>query len=969
VRAFQRVGLWLLLCGALVACDSSSTDSQPDASRPTLDAAAAKPDAGPVPMAKARLKGRVFDAETGRALDEAELKTESGEVAKSDKQGNFELDTEDGAGSLKVSRKSYAPSSKEAPQKGGYVEVFLKDVDKTVDFDADKGLSVELDSGATLDIPAGAVRDADGKSVKGMVTLELTEVDGNKRTQASALPGEMKARSASGKEGRASIPSALEIRIRDEKGEEYTVGPKDKVTAELPIRESDPPAERKVFSYSDKAGAWVEEGKAKRVAKEDKVVYQVEIKHLSWWAYADFFTDLTCVRACVTSRDENPIAGAQLWVVGASQPGVASLFAGDDGCAAGDVIAGAQVVLVAQGEAGTSAPKSHATTAEIHLVKDGVAACDDAGTLVVGPVPESTCAHGFVECGADCVELATDTAHCGGCTARCEPLQQCVLGRCTGGAVIGMDGGMMSLPDAGTPLPDASIPFEAGACVQPTPVLAGVHCGRGIRTCLSNASEFASIVSAIACGGSDQTPASGTNELGGAFVCEDCLRVYLFDCARESGCSEQLNALYCCGQAQSTPCTTQTCLNEFCAPELAAVDECAPSNCFGNLANNLCVAPVADTDGDTIADNVDNCVNDKNPDQLNSDTDSLGDACDPDDDDDTINDLSDNCPLVSNLDQLDVDVDGLGGVCDPCPVDPDGGADADGDGFGDKCDNCPNYANADQDPTDCNDDDDDQLITGLDSCPGFFDDGVDSDLDGIDDSCDNCRGAANYDQASQSNEEGDVCACLPGQTEICGNGIDDNCNQLFEEDCPGACVAGSAGERCEPAANVDDDCDGEFNEGCDAPACPGTRIEEVCTKPGETPIDEDCDGKPDENCTPYAFGESCKRSLDVAFGATVNGTLLGALDHELSPCTAAAERPDRVYSLRVPAGTFAVRLQVSAPSTVEWGLSDALQCGTEVQVECYSGTQDLTTELAPGVYTLHFDGDGTESFSFTASLP
>ncbi len=78
-----------------------------------------------------------------------------------------------------------------------------------------------------------------------------------------------------------------------------------------------------------------------------------------------------------------------------------------------------------------------------------------------------------------------------------------------------------------------------------------------------------------------------------------------------------------------------------------------------------------DSDSDTIYDNVDNCVNIANLDQLDSDGDSIGDACDafpldPDNDidGDTISGDIDNCPVDANFDQLDTDGDGMGDVCD-----------------------------------------------------------------------------------------------------------------------------------------------------------------------------------------------------------------------------------------------------------------------------------------------------------------
>ena len=74
---------------------------------------------------------------------------------------------------------------------------------------------------------------------------------------------------------------------------------------------------------------------------------------------------------------------------------------------------------------------------------------------------------------------------------------------------------------------------------------------------------------------------------------------------------------------------------------------------------------VPDSDGDGIPDADDNCVSTPNPDQLDTDADGFGNACDADDDNDGAADGSDNCPLVSNPDQADFDLDGIGDSCDP----------------------------------------------------------------------------------------------------------------------------------------------------------------------------------------------------------------------------------------------------------------------------------------------------------------
>jgi Tol biopolymer transport system component len=87
-----------------------------------------------------------------------------------------------------------------------------------------------------------------------------------------------------------------------------------------------------------------------------------------------------------------------------------------------------------------------------------------------------------------------------------------------------------------------------------------------------------------------------------------------------------------------------------------------------------------DRDGDGVGDPCDNCALVSNPDQLNSDNDSLGDACDPDDDNDGLPDEADNCPINSNPSQLDTDGDEQGNACD---------IDDDNDGVDDAFDNCP----------------------------------------------------------------------------------------------------------------------------------------------------------------------------------------------------------------------------------------------------------------------------------------
>ena len=227
-----------------------------------------------------------------------------------------------------------------------------------------------------------------------------------------------------------------------------------------------------------------------------------------------------------------------------------------------------------------------------------------------------------------------------------------------------------------------------------------------------------------------------------------------------------------------------------------------------------CLDP--DDDDDGFLDVQDNCPIVVNPDQANTDGDLVGNACDEDDDNDLFSDPDDCAPLDASISPAAMEIcDGVDNNCDTSIdegfVDSNGDGvadcvdtDDDGDGIADLSDNCPITPNPDQTNSDSDllgdacdtDDDNDGDLDATDCAPtdpaihaGAVEvcDGVDNDcVGGADDGFTDTDGDLTADCVDDDDDgdlDPDVTDCAPldpavhaGAEEICGNGINDDCD-------------------------------------------------------------------------------------------------------------------------------------------------------------------------------------------------
>tara|TARA_B100000767_G_scaffold136544_1_gene129346 strand:- start:99 stop:7694 length:7596 start_codon:yes stop_codon:yes gene_type:complete len=275
-----------------------------------------------------------------------------------------------------------------------------------------------------------------------------------------------------------------------------------------------------------------------------------------------------------------------------------------------------------------------------------------------------------------------------------------------------------------------------------------------------------------------------------------------------------------------------------------------------------------DADGDGVEDGLDNCPSIANQDQVDTDDDGLGNACDDDDDNDGVLDVNDALPLNAS-ESVDTDGDGIGNNAD---------ADDDGDEVADELDNCPITSNFNQLDTDgdtlgnvCDtDDDNDGIVDSADAFPLDSTETLDSDGDGVGDNADWAPNDSSESADTDGDGVGDNADAFPTDAtetlDTDGDGTGDN----TDPDIDGDGVPNSEDPfPIQAQYSVDTDNDG-------MPDAWEIRFDLNPNDPSDSVLDQDGDGI--SNLEEFLAGTPPAGSLDIdgnsKYDALTDGLLL-----------------------------------------------------------------------------------------------
>ncbi len=439
-----------LAFGSAVGCDSESNRD-------------------PSKLEEAQVTGRVFAANDGKALSAAQV-TVGKSRGKSASDGRFKLSYNAGASTksvVHVEHVKHAPVSKEAPKQYGYLEVFTKAFDASVEIDLKRGGEARTKQGSGVKIAPGAFKEASGSKA----VLSVAAPDVTKSRDLKTLPGDFKAKRGDTL-GKLSSTAPVYIEARSKSGEKLALAQGEKASLFLATKSKQKSTSVGLYHFDEEQNTWlyvddVQEGQA----VDGNTLAEAEIDAFGWYALGTFISELSCVRACSVDADENPVPFTRALATGVDLFLEASAFADEDGCFVLEFPASSRFSLSVQSESYVSTATTIESGTEGNL--SDPSSCTQLSPIALTKQAQasSPCAHTDLLCGASCVDPTSDAAHCGACDKACGEGAVCVSARCSGGSTdpeVPMDAGTespdASAPDAGTE-EDASEPSVA-TCVS-----------------------------------------------------------------------------------------------------------------------------------------------------------------------------------------------------------------------------------------------------------------------------------------------------------------------------------------------------------------------------------------------------------------------------------------------------------------------------------------------------------------------
>ncbi|CAA6807455.1 MAG: Unknown protein [uncultured Sulfurovum sp.] len=197
---------------------------------------------------------------------------------------------------------------------------FRETFDSTQDFTAQVA-----DSPANVAIEANSLVNANGDTVTGDITAELTPID--PALDISLMPGNM---TISSGDPIASY-GAMTVTFTDATGNPLNLATGETSTIRIPVSNrgtATVPNSIPLFYFDATEGFWVEEGTA--TLSSDGTYYEGTVSHFSTWN-ADYLYESISIQGCVQNEDGTKIVNALVEMEGFNYNGMASTYTDSNG--------------------------------------------------------------------------------------------------------------------------------------------------------------------------------------------------------------------------------------------------------------------------------------------------------------------------------------------------------------------------------------------------------------------------------------------------------------------------------------------------------------------------------------------------------------------------------------------------------------------------------------------------------------